>query len=129
MLDDFLNRARWGELFAVLGQAGFDPTKFEKTAGDGDWAGFIAGDVPTISYQDQPEYYFSMAKYIRARLGLGGVDTGLFAVAMAPGKVERWERRASLSWEEVVDACREWAGYLRAELETPDFWTQPRPEE
>ncbi len=46
---------------------------------------------------------------------------------------EAWESggvgmRKGLSWEDVVAACREWAGYVRVELETPDFWAQPRPE-
>jgi hypothetical protein len=122
-----LNRARWGELFDIFGQSGLDAAMFERTTGDGDWAGFVSGEVPTISYRGS-EYYFSMAKFLRARLGLGAYDTGLFAVAMAPGKVEKWERRTGLSWEQVVDSCREWAGYLRAELETPDFWARPNPQ-
>lgn len=122
-----LNKARWGELFTVLGEAGFDPSKFERVAGNGGWAGFVDSDVPTIGYRGS-DYYFSIAKYLVASPMLDLHDTGQFMVAMRPGKVEDWESRKGLSWEQVVAACREWAGFLRAEIETPDFWARTKPE-
>lgn len=120
MKTDHLLPSQVNSIFSALAEGGFNRNDFAWTRLDGEFAGFVASTVPGLLHTTT-EAVFAFAQVPPDLLSRRNVRErpggGEHWIRFSPGHETPSETHRELTWQEVTEYIRRWAGYIKREMD------------